>query len=85
MQRDRKRDLSLQTIYRKDYHSSLPDEMNKVRLPKGTKNESTNIRGKSRGYLDLNSTYLANYHASNPERQSPILKKGSLPQENDLP
>lgn len=61
MNHRRKRDLSLQSIYRKDFKATLYNMANQVWLPKGSKNESSNIQFKQKKYLHLSSTYGINY------------------------
>ena len=71
----RRRDLSLQSIYRKDYHSKMEHLPAQIDLPKLTKNESGNIQGKPKDYFNINSTYLSNYQNNNPEKMEPVFSK----------
>jgi hypothetical protein len=65
MQASHKRDMSLQTIYRKDYFKNNT-ERDMIALPHKRKNESSNIQGKPKFFFVLNSTYGLNYHPNNP-------------------
>ena len=63
MQHMHRREMSLQTVYRKDYHNQAMQPT--LALP-ARKNESSNIRGQPKSYFSLNSTYEANYQPNNP-------------------
>lgn len=75
----RKRDLSLQSIYRKDYHSKIDHLTFQIDLPKLTKNQSMNIQGKPKDYFHINSTYLSNYQNNNPQKLVRVFSKQLTP------
>ena len=68
MHSKRKRQLSLKSIYKKDYQKNVFDLANRIQLPRGSKNESYNVQLKRKSYLDINSTYLSNFHEKNQEK-----------------